>query len=141
MSEELLKENAVKTIDELIADLKAYHVGTRLDAALYLRLRSKEALKAIPALIEAVEDSDLAVRTKAAEALIEIDETAAVDALIKILQSSDPNKRYSALFSLGQIGEKAIPALNALTTALAMETEIDLREYLEDIINALVNWR
>ena len=64
MSEELLKENAVKTIDELIADLKAYHVGTRLDAALYLRLRSKEALKAVPALIEALEDSELVSEQK-----------------------------------------------------------------------------
>jgi len=86
-----------------------------------------------------LQDENLSVRTKAAEALADIDEQIALEELVKVLQSNDINLRYSAIFSLGQMKEKARPILHNLTTALAMESEIDLSEYLEDIISALVN--
>jgi len=136
---EIPEESSIKSIDQLIKDLKDYLLERRINAAIHLRLRSKTAHKAIPALIEALQDENLGVRTKAAEALVDIDEQIALEELAKVLQSDDINLRYSAIFSLGQMQEKARPILHNLTIALAMETETDLREYLEDIISALVN--
>ncbi|MFW9924620.1 MAG: HEAT repeat domain-containing protein [Candidatus Thorarchaeota archaeon] len=135
---EMPEDSSIKSIDQLIKDLKDYLLERRINAAIHLRLRSKTAQKAIPTLIEALQDENLGVRTKAAEALIDIDEQIALEELVKVLQSKDINLRYSAIFSLGQMKEKAEPALHNLTTALTMETELELQEYLEDIINELV---
>jgi HEAT repeat protein len=56
----------VKTTDELIADLKSKHERDRIIAVRLLPERKDEAAKVIPALVEALGDSDADVRVSAA---------------------------------------------------------------------------
>jgi HEAT repeat protein len=67
---------------------------------------------AVPALIQALGDSDSAVRRAAAEALGDIGDPQAVPALIQALGDSDWDVRWAAAKALGKLGDpQAIPAL------------------------------
>jgi HEAT repeat protein len=81
---------------------------------------SEQTRKAIPALIEALKDTDQFVRRGAALALGKIpgDRQVAVPALIEALQDKDESVRESAARSLGSIGQKPESAVPALLAAL-----------------------
>jgi HEAT repeat protein len=66
---------------------------------------------AVPALIQALEDSDIAVRCAAAEALGAIGDPQAVPPLIKALRGWIENVRRAAAWALVKIGTPAVPPL------------------------------
>jgi hypothetical protein len=67
---------------------------------------------AVPALIQALGDSDWDVRRAAAEALGKLGDPQAVPALIQALGDSDVGVRRAAAEALGKIGDpQAVPAL------------------------------
>jgi HEAT repeat protein len=82
-------------------------------------VRQREALgklgdpQAVPALIQALGDSDSAVRAAAAEALGAIGDPQAVPALIQALGDSDCDVRRAAAEALGKLGDpQAVPPLS-----------------------------
>ncbi|MGB6688443.1 MAG: HEAT repeat domain-containing protein [Terracidiphilus sp.] len=113
-------------------DLKSKNAFVRAQAAESLCNNSgpdspdynrEQTRKAIPALIEALKDTDPTVRSYAALALGNIprDMRAAVPALIDALQDKDRSVRENAIQSLGsiaQIPEMAVPALAACGESL-----------------------
>ena len=61
-------------------------------------------MDATPALMQALQDSDLRVRREAALALGHIEAVDAVSALIKLLQDENESVRFHAVLALKQIG-------------------------------------
>jgi HEAT repeat protein len=68
--------------------------------------------QAIPALIQALGDSNRAVRAVAAEALGDLGDPQAIPALIQALGDSDREVRRASAEALGKLGDpQAVPAL------------------------------
>lgn len=93
----------------------------------------EQTRKAIPALVEALKDTDKTVRWAAAAALGNIpgDMRVAVPALIEALQDQDEMVRERAASSLGRIGQNPELAVPALLGALKDE---DTRGYALDAL-------
>ena len=67
---------------------------------------------AVPALLQALGDSDFDVRETVAEALWQMGDPQAVPALLQALGDSNPGVREMATYALGKIGDpRAVPAL------------------------------
>jgi HEAT repeat protein len=134
------------TIDKLIAGLKSSDIATRTKAADDLWLKSNKApgalKKAVPALSEAVLDSDLNVRWMVITTLANIGPAAkpAVSSLIKAMDTfpggtpplSGPPRYYAdvrsaAAHALSAIGADANNAIPALQKALK-DPSSDVRE-------------
>jgi HEAT repeat protein len=79
-------------------------------------LGALDASEAVPALVEALKDSEAGVREQAAWALGAIGDRRGVDGLIGALGDSAPGVRRQAAWALGAIGDRR--AVNALTKAL-----------------------
>ncbi len=79
-------------------------------------LGEKHAVEAVPALIQALSDEDVAVRLVVAGALGNIGEATAVPHLITALHDEHPSVRHSAAEALGKIGDKR--AIEGLLQAL-----------------------
>jgi HEAT repeat protein len=94
--------------------------------------------EATPALIEATEDGDAAVRAWAAHALAEIGPHAkgAVPALIKLASDSDEGCRNDSCMALGRIGPAAKDALPALRKALG-DGSADVRRFAQQAIKSI----
>jgi len=74
----------------------------------------------VPALLDALADTDGGVRQLAAATLVKIG-TDAVPPLVEALKSKDREKRANAAYVLGQLGEQAQEALPALARTLKDE--------------------
>lgn len=92
----------------------------RLHAATVLGLMGEAAQGAVPALVEALRDDDLAVRRMVTAALGEIGPAArtAVPVLVAALRDRSPAVRRRAAYSLGELGGAAFKAVPALAAAL-----------------------
>jgi HEAT repeat protein len=101
------------------------HVRREAVMALYYTRSDRKLL--IPVLSKALEDSDPAVRVAALDALTSIGD-AAVPTLSKALEK--PALRYWAALALGELGDKAKPAVAALTAALKDDQPVTRREVL-----------
>lgn len=99
----------------------------RREAVMALYYTRADRKLAIPALSKALEDSDPAVRVAALDALTSIGD-AAVPTLSKALEK--PALRYWSALALGELGEKAKPAVAALTAALKDDQPATRREVL-----------
>jgi HEAT repeat protein len=104
-----------ETISTNLRNLKSKNADVRVQAAQCLRNNSspgspdydrEQTRKAIPALMEALKDTDPSVRQEAAFALGNIprDMRVAVPALIDALRDKDDSVRKNAIQSLGSIG-------------------------------------
>ena len=93
----------------LIAALEDEEPAVRECAALGLRIHPTP--EAVPALVAALNDSDMLTADLAADALIDIG-AAAVPALLEVLERGKPMPQLSAVRALALIGDpRAIPAL------------------------------
>ncbi len=93
-------------------------------ALYYIRADHKMSL---PVLAKALEDSDPSVRVAALDELTSIGEPA-VPVLTKALEK--PAVRYWAVLALGELGDKAAPAVDALIAALKDDRAETRREVL-----------
>jgi hypothetical protein len=90
---------------------EAFHDDTGLKRRLVEAFGAAGA-PAAPALIQALGDSDWAVRRASAEALGDLGDPQAVPALIKALGNGDRDVRRAAAEALGKLGDpQAVPAL------------------------------
>jgi HEAT repeat protein len=119
------QEDTGEWISKTIRDLQSKNAVVRTRAAEYLGnsaspdypLQHREQIrKAVPALMEALKDTDSSVRGAAASALGNIpgDMRVAVPALAGALQDKDRSVREAAALSLGRLGqspELAVPVL------------------------------
>jgi HEAT repeat protein len=94
--------------------------------------------EAIPALINALEDSDGEVRSWAAQALGEVgpDAKDAVPALLKLITDSEEGCRNSSCIALAHIGPPAKDALPALRKALKDPSK-DVRQFAKRAIDQI----
>ena len=90
-------------IERPIEELRDEDWIVRADAAAELGRMGEGAKDAVPALIQALQDSDAEVRYNATWALGNIGE-GAVPALIQALQGPDEGVRWNAAEALGKIG-------------------------------------
>lgn len=79
-------------------------------------LGALDASEAVPALVEALKDTEAGVREQAAWALGAIGDRRAVDGLVGALSDSAPGVRRQAAWALGAIGDRR--AVTALAKAL-----------------------
>src|SRR6185436_18344229 len=77
---------------------------------------SLDASEAVPALIEALKDTDAGVREQVAWALGAIGDRRAVDGLVGALSDSAPGVRKQAAWALGELGDSR--AVSGLTKCL-----------------------
>lgn len=96
--------------------MKAYRRGP----ALLLGMIGPKARESVPALVEALGDSDVDVRAAAASALGQIGSEArdAVPPLVKAVEDEDSSVRQDAIWALGEMGQEASEAVPALVEAL-----------------------
>ena len=100
----------VKSVKELILDLRSKRENVRLDA---ISVLGQIGEPAVPALIEALREAERQGRQNIAFALAQIGKPA-VPALIEALREAEGWIRQSAAFALGRIGDTtAVPALKA----------------------------
>jgi HEAT repeat protein len=97
-----------------------------VDVIRWLGDQGEIAVRAVPDLITALQDSDKMVRRVAAFTLGRIGEgaAAAVPMLVTALSDSEQEVREFAAFALGRIGEGASPAVPALVPALQDENSV-----------------
>lgn len=119
------------TVTDTDVDKQIEELGHRLwqnrRSAAY-RLEKLGDAKAVPALVEAVDDSNYFVRLAVVRALGKLGDEAAVDALIKALTDPDMMVRITALWALGELGHKAKAALPAIEPFLNDSTVLAERE-------------
>jgi HEAT repeat protein len=101
-------------LTRLIAQLRRGLPEERLAAA--RELGGLKAERAVPALIEALHDSQLGVRLAAAGALGEIGSPRATPALVVVLRDGDPQVRKAAASALGETADPS--AMEALLAGL-----------------------
>jgi HEAT repeat protein len=122
-------QGATGSVSRDIRDLKSTSGSARARAAASLGNHAspgspandrEQARRAIPALIEALKDTDPSVRWTAALALGNIpgDMRIAVPALVEALHDQDDEVRKHAADSLGSIGQSPELAVRALVTSL-----------------------
>jgi HEAT repeats/HEAT repeat len=111
-------EEDAMSLDDLMIDLKKGLGMARVNAAVGLgKLKDKRAENA---LIEALQDKNMAVRNNAAFALGELGSRAAVPNLIDLLSVSEERVRKSAVKALGMIGARE--AIDPLIRLLDSDT-------------------
>jgi hypothetical protein len=111
---------------------EAFHDDTALKRRLVEAFGAAGA-PAIPALIQALGDSNWDVRRAAAEALVKIG-TPAVPALIQALGDSDRDVRAAACEVMGTIGDaQAVPALTKALGDLSFKVQEAARNAIEQI--------
>jgi HEAT repeat protein len=100
-----------KSTDELIGDLKTGREDDRVSAARSLPVRTAEAERVIPALIEALKDKGAEVRASAAIKLGSFGEQAkdAIPALESALSDRDVRVREAAATALSRIDPVKYP--------------------------------
>jgi hypothetical protein len=117
------QEDMSEWISKTLRDLKSKNAQVRIEAAndldgsastAYLIQHREQILKVVPALMEALKDTNKSVRWEAAIALGNIpgDMRVAVPALVAALHDKDESVRNEAASSLGRIGqspELAVP--------------------------------
>jgi HEAT repeat protein len=101
----------------LEAGLKEKGAKFRWVTPFYLGEMGTNALRAVPLLVEASNDSDKEVASLALQALAQIS-VESVPVLVKHLESNDPAMRISAATALGKLGPKAIEAVPELRKLL-----------------------
>ena len=79
-----VKDTQPETLSDIIKNLQSTNVSTRISAAIKLEGMGKAATPAFPALVQALNDTDLMYVEKVAEALLAIDEVAANPHLIRL---------------------------------------------------------
>ena len=106
----------------LIAALEDEEPAVRECAALGLRIHPTP--EAVPALVAALNDTDMLTADLAADALIDIG-AAAVPVLLEVLEHGQPMPQLSAVRALALIGDpRAIPALYK-----ALDTDLMIMEF------------
>jgi HEAT repeat protein len=92
---------------------------TRFAAAFGLSQHGPEAVDALPALVEALNDPDENVRLMVADAVCAIadDPGRGLDVLIQLLGHENPALRNCAAHGISDLGRKAAPATGALIEA------------------------
>ncbi len=111
-----------KTTTQWIEALSSDSLEVRISAAWSLGEIGEHAVRAIPALLGAINDQNAAVRGNSVEALGKIGPGAAsaVPTLIGLLTSPDAGLRWRAASALGGIGPTAAAAsISNLTTAMS----------------------
>jgi HEAT repeat protein len=100
-----------KSTDELIADVKSPQAGDRVKAVRLLPQRKEEAAKVVPALIEALKDSQDDVRWSAAIGLGYFGEEAkdAIPPLQEAQHDPDARVREAAGVALSRIDPSRFP--------------------------------
>src|SRR5262249_43559124 len=98
-----------RKLSEWVKELKSWDSQARGKAAAAIGQLGPRAASAVPALIEALKDSDAQVRVEVSVALANIG-PAAVPALREALKSENRLTRMGAAFTLGQFGPKASDA-------------------------------
>lgn len=106
-----------KSVKQLVLQLKDPDVDLCVVAIQALGLLGPAAIDAVPALFEALKDTDASLRYWAALALGEID-AVAIPVLIKALSDTDFCVRWGAASALGQFGPVAKDAVPALVERL-----------------------
>ena len=100
---------SLRVVDILLGSLTDENPEIRQCAALGLKLHPAE--KAIPPLVNALEDTDNLVATLAADSLITIGEPS-VEPLLDVMENGSQSARREAVRALVKIGDKrAIPVL------------------------------
>lgn len=129
------------TVSEAIRELRAADVRVRRRAADCLGMMGEQ--KAIPELMEALQDEDEPVRLNAAYALGAIGESA-VPALIGAMREDSEDLRRHAGYALSAMGEPAVPALIEATRdadgrvrAAAVDALGDIGMPLPGVVSAL----
>jgi HEAT repeat protein/Tfp pilus assembly protein PilF len=116
------QQTTISNLSTLVKDLKHKDAKVRAEAVRGLIAMRESAKPAIPALVEALGDSDPKVRYRAVIALGNLwsgiesgpEIEAAIPALLKLLKDEDPYTRRRALHALGRIGPGAQTALPTL---------------------------
>jgi HEAT repeat protein len=119
-----------RLIEALSKDEK---VANRKKAAGQLGQLGVRAEKAVPALVKALEDVDVAVRDEAEAALVKIGEVA-VPGLLDGLKNEDQFVRVRVVGILGNIGPPAKKALDALETAQVKDDSTFVKEAAEKAV-------
>ncbi|MCW3095801.1 MAG: lyase domain protein repeat-containing protein [Chthonomonadaceae bacterium] len=115
-----------------IARLKNENRDVRLSAARALEEIDDPAV--VPALVEALEDTDSSVRWCTAKALGEIGDPTAVPALIKALKDEGHYVRPAAAHALESIGNSVtLPRKILASSQLSAQTKIDVLETVRRI--------
>ncbi|HTL72197.1 MAG TPA: FHA domain-containing protein [bacterium] len=123
---------ADQRLPELIKALKSPEVAERRRAVGALNALQAEALPAVPALREALQDTDAEVRMWAALSLIgnRVYDQATVPILIPVLHHEDPALRQVACLSLALIPLEAAekePVIAALTECVRNESNAEVK--------------
>ncbi|MHC5032120.1 MAG: HEAT repeat domain-containing protein, partial [Planctomycetota bacterium] len=108
--------------EDEIAKLKSLHAAERRNAALALAQMGPEAVAAVPALLETLDDTNAMVRHAAMLALGGIRDPRGVAPLAKLLASPDERTRRIASVSLAEIGAPALPAVRNVLRKSARST-------------------
>ncbi|MHB9133835.1 MAG: HEAT repeat domain-containing protein [Armatimonadota bacterium] len=113
--EQALVEMGDRAITPLVVGLHDANPRTRIRSAEVLgKMDQQVAARAVPALIEALQDSELTVRKAAAIALGSVHAAQAVTPLINILTEGDSRQSSSAAEALAMIGQPAVEPLLSL---------------------------
>ena len=113
----MLLAAAVFAQEAQLKQLASPSAAQRRIAAAALGAMGKDAAKAVPALVKALEDRNGLVRQQVILALGEIGDERAVDPLAALVAGPDLRTRQLAARSLGRIGGRAEPVLRAALTA------------------------
>ncbi len=97
--------------DDLIRQLKSPSASKRRSAAAMLGRKGKEAAAAVPALVEALKDSNSLVRFQSIVALGDIGSEQAISGLQPLLHTPDVRTRQLVATSLAKIGGRAAAVL------------------------------
>jgi HEAT repeat protein len=109
--------------------------AVRLVAAARLRQLGKDAAPAAEDLAQALEDADPRVRESAAEALAQLG-VAAVEPLIKHVDSKAAHTRQLAIACLGKLGSTAKPAVSQIEKHLTDE-DPEVQKVAEAVVRIL----
>lgn len=121
---EALAEMGREAVPALAAELVSERAHAAIDAAYALGQIGREAVGAVPALLEALDSVDRPLRNAAAAALMHIapDSPLVVDRLIEtwsaLLANDDWRLRREAVEALGRMGPRAAPCVPALIALL-----------------------
>src|SRR5262249_13034635 len=122
-----------KTLDQWMDDLKSSDPSVREKAISMIKLYGTAARPAVPALIKAMADADVALRVNAiiALGLIGMDQQdveKGVVALTRALNDTQGIVRFQAAMALGRLGVDAKSAVPALVNTIRDATTWEIRQ-------------